>query len=266
MIVPALPLLAQLRRYTLAVLAAAETAASHAGVVKTSTSPDADQVVDLTREDVPITAGTFNVLPAGWELQQLRAEQPTNTYRDFKLELIDEIARCVLTPRNISTGNSSGYNYSSGRLDHQTYDRMLEILRDELRACVLDQLFAAWLNEAVLVSGLMSLPVRQMVATGGMPSHRWLYRSRGHVDPGKEASATGERIRNGTSTLADECAAEGRDWEEVMEQRIREEQTEMRARERAGLPPRVTTHPSQTPQPAAPTKRPDPQDDQEDDQ
>ena len=39
----------------------------------------------------------------------------------FKKEILNEIARCLGMPYNISAGNSSGYNYASGRLDHQTY-------------------------------------------------------------------------------------------------------------------------------------------------
>jgi len=42
------------------------------------------------------------------------------------------------------------------------------------------------------------------------------------VDPLKEANAATERLVNGTSTLRDECAALGHDWEETFDQRRRE--------------------------------------------
>ena len=48
-------------------------------------------------------------------------QKPSTTYAEFKKELLNEIARCLNMPFNVAAGNSSGYNYASGRLDHQTY-------------------------------------------------------------------------------------------------------------------------------------------------
>jgi capsid protein len=46
----------------------------------------------------------------------------------------------------------------------------------------------------------------------------------GWVDPVKEISASQSAIEVGVSTLSDEAAAQGRDWEEVLEQQAREKQ------------------------------------------
>ncbi len=45
---------------------------------------------------------------------------------------------------------------------------------------------------------------------------------RGWVDPVKEAKAAHLRMQIGLSTLEDECASQGLDWEEVLEQLARE--------------------------------------------
>lgn len=45
---------------------------------------------------------------------------------------------------------------------------------------------------------------------------------RGWVDPVKEAQACQFRMEIGLSTLENECASQGLDWEEVVEQRVRE--------------------------------------------
>lgn len=45
---------------------------------------------------------------------------------------------------------------------------------------------------------------------------------RGWVDPVKEAQACQIRMEIGLSTLEAECASQGLDWEEVLEQRARE--------------------------------------------
>jgi capsid protein len=50
----------------------------------------------------------------------------------------------------------------------------------------------------------------------------WVGPGWGWVDPVKEVESSTLAIGGGLSTLADECAAQGRDWEDVMNQRKRE--------------------------------------------
>lgn len=51
---------------------------------------------------------------------------------------------------------------------------------------------------------------------------KWIGPGRGWVDPVKEAQACQLRMEIGLSTLENECASQGLDWEEVVEQRLRE--------------------------------------------
>ncbi len=51
---------------------------------------------------------------------------------------------------------------------------------------------------------------------------KWIGVGRGWIDPVKEAQAAQLRMEIGISTLEDECAEQGKDWEEVLEQRARE--------------------------------------------
>ena len=51
---------------------------------------------------------------------------------------------------------------------------------------------------------------------------KWIGPGRGWVDPVKEAQACQLRMEIGLSTLENECASQGLDWEEVVEQRVRE--------------------------------------------
>jgi capsid protein len=48
---------------------------------------------------------------------------------------------------------------------------------------------------------------------------KWIGPGRGQIDPTKEAEAAQIRMDTFTSTLEEECAEQGRDWEEVLEQR-----------------------------------------------
>ncbi len=79
------------------------------------------------------------VLPGGWRLGQVQAEQPSTTYGEFKRELLNEIARCLSIPYNVAACNSSGYNYASGRLDHQTYYKSIRVDQAQLGLTVLDR-------------------------------------------------------------------------------------------------------------------------------
>ena len=51
---------------------------------------------------------------------------------------------------------------------------------------------------------------------------KWIGPKRGYIDPVKEILAAAARIEAGVSTLEDECAEQGKDWEEVMHQQARE--------------------------------------------
>jgi len=212
---PAIPLFEQMRRYTLAVLAAAETAADFAAVLYTDSpaNGEADDSFDAL-DIIELEARMATTLPDGWKLGQIKAEQPTTTYAEFKAEILNEIARCLNMPYNIAAGNSAGYNYASGRLDHQTYFKSIRIEQEHLAQAVLDRVFAAWFAEARITLGI-ARPL------GGV-KHQWFFDGTEHVDPNKEAAAQAKRLANHTTTLAYEYARQGRDWESELRQEAKE--------------------------------------------
>jgi len=121
----------------------------------------------------------------------------------------------------VAAGNSSGYNYASGRLDHQTYFKSIRVEQQHIAAVVLDRILAAWLDEAVLVEGFLPATLRTLDADF---SHQWMFDGHEHVDPAKEANAQATRLANHTTTLAAEYARQGRDWEAEVRQRAKERQ------------------------------------------
>jgi lambda family phage portal protein len=222
-ILPALPLFAQLRRYTLAVIAAAESAANIAVLMKTNAPAggEAAEVEPMTEMEFSPNMAVFT--PEGWEPSQVKAEQPATTYDMFKREILNEIARCLNMPYNIAACNSSGYNYASGRLDHQTYFKSIRVDQAHCETVVLDRILAAWLDEAVKVFGLQ-LPssAKAMEGIDAAPPHQWFWDGHEHVDPAKEAAAQATRLSNHTTTLAQEYARQGKDWETELRQRAKE--------------------------------------------
>lgn len=220
-ITAALPLFAQLRRYTLAVIAAAETAADYSAILYTDKPADGEAVKSAEYFiPVEIERRMMTQVPDGWKLEQFQAVQPTTTYPAFKQEILNEIARCLNVPYNIAAGNSAAYNYASGRLDHRIFHDEIANARADLENNFLSRIWAAFAREvASLVSvGALELPELPPEATIA-----WHWDEPEHVDPQKEADAAETRIRSGVSTYAEEIGKRGRDWEEVFAQRAMEQ-------------------------------------------
>jgi len=215
---PALPIFAQLRRFTSAVLDAAETAANISGTVETDAPPNGEAEAVEPMDTIELERNMLLTLPGGWKMSQVRPEQPATTYVEFVREKLNEAARCLNVPRNIALCDSSAYNYASGRLDHQTYFKSIRVEQSHLEEVVLDRLLEAWMREAVRVPGLLPVAVR---ALADHP-HQWFWDGVEHVDPAKEANAQETRLRNHTTTLAHEYAREGKDWETELRQRAKE--------------------------------------------
>lgn len=214
-ITPAIPLFAQLRRYTLAVISAAETAANF-GVIMETTAPaggEAAEVDPTTEMELSRNSAIFS--PEGWKATQLKAEQPTTTYAQFKREILGEIARCLNIPYNVAAADSSSYNFASGQLDHQTYYRSLRVDQTHLETVVLDRILAAWLEEAQRV--LDELPTLDEIG------HQWFWDGREVGNPIDLANATQVRLTAKTTTLLTEYAKVGKDWETEVQQIAKED-------------------------------------------
>lgn len=214
-ITPALPLFAQLRRYTLAVIRAAETAADVAAVLETNSPPGGEAEYLERLDQFPLDRGTFMSLPAGWQLGQVEAEQPTTGYAEFKREILAEACASMLMPYNVGAMDSADYNYASGRLDHQGFFRAIDVLQGDCAREVMDPWLRQWYSEAKAEYGIDG--------PDEMPPYRLFWRKREHVDPDKESKSQERRLKNKTTTYAEEYAADGKDWEEEFEQRAREE-------------------------------------------
>ena len=217
-ITPALPLFAHLRRYTLAVITAAEIAALPGGILYTDApaNGEAEEVEPL--DSIELERGMLMTMPGGWKMSQLQAQFPTTTYGEFKREVLGEIGRCLLVPVNVLTGDSSRHNYASGRLDHQTYFKSIRVEQSQLETVVMDRILTAWFQEARHVQDL--LPAEMEIE--GLRLRSWMWDGTSHVDPLKEANAQSVRLASFTTTLADEYARMGLDWETQLRQRAKE--------------------------------------------
>jgi capsid protein len=215
-VTPALPLFAQLRRFTLATLTAAETAADFAAILS-GVQADEDDIPPAW-DQIEITRGMMTTTPDGTTLSQFKAEHPTTTYAEFKREILCEIGRALQMPKLMTLLDASGYNYSSGRLDKQATDRSIDVERYQCELVVLRKIWNAWLEEAMRIPGYLPAEAE----AGMVLKPHWLWRELGHVDRQKEAAGAAADLANGTTTRAIECARAGLDWEEVLEQQAAE--------------------------------------------
>lgn len=218
-ITPALPLYAQLRRYTLAVIRCAESAAIPSWVLQTNNPPEIP-FEGTPFDTVETERGMGMTLPEGWQMGQIKAEQPTGTYAEFKKQIISEIARCLNMPYGTAAGDSSSYNYSSARLDRGVYATSIRVERSYTRHAALDVMFSRWWEEAVLIRGY--LPAKFYRSQKPVPEHNWNWDGEDHIDPVKDATALDMALSNHTTTLARYYASRGEDWQVELEQRSRE--------------------------------------------
>ena len=219
-----LNLFALLRRYTESVVTAAETAADLAMVFSTDSVEDTTSYQYGKTEsstgsesvefpEIQFKKGMSLTLPTGWTASQIRAEQPTTTYSDFKRELLGEIGRSLQIPVNIVTGDSSRHNYASGRLDHQEFQKQIRLDQSSCRTDVMTPIFNAWWEEYAKIAH-KNVEER--------PQVQWYFDGFEHVDPVKEATAQQIKLTNGSTNLMIECGKAGYDWEEVVAQRAKE--------------------------------------------
>ena len=214
---PALPIFSQLRRFTLAVLSAAEAAADFAGILYTDApaNGEADDVDPMAM--VELERNMLLTMPGGWKMAQLDPKQPATTYAEYVDKLIDEAVRCIVMPAIIAKGSAAGSNYSSARLDIQQYFRYLRVDQSFIASSVLDRVLAAWLREFFLLHSPDDFAIRYP-----LPHHTWFWDGGAIIDPYKESKALEVRLKNHVSTLASEFALMGRDWETELRQLARE--------------------------------------------
>ncbi len=215
-VTPALDLFEEARRYRKATLAAAETAADHAGFIKTDASADGsstpeDSGFGTDMDYVQVKRRMMGVLPAGWDAYQMKAEQPVQGYDLYLLSLLVEASQVLDMPLFILTGDARLANMSSAYVATQSFIKSVNVDRQEY-GTLMDQVLDEWLTEARSIPGLIPADLPDD------PNHSWRWdRVATHADPMKMAAAQNQRIKSGTRSLSIEAADDGLELEEVHE-------------------------------------------------
>lgn len=213
---PALDLFNLLDRYSRATVKAAETAACLGLVFHT------DQAEDFAFQDAPSSPqrpfaemtwsqGQTVTLPEGWDVTQVKAEQPVSSYSPYMSSLLNQIGAAIGVPKILLQASAEQANYSSARLDIQTFTAQCRVDREQLVQVVLQPLFKFWLKEYA--------NAKQKAYNVNVQFYFDQYVL---IDPQKEAAASKTMLENNLTTLAKEYAKRGEDWEEALKQRARE--------------------------------------------
>jgi len=190
-------------------------------------------------------------VPMGTKVSNMSPGRPSSSFEPFVTTLLRHIAAGVNMPYELLLKDFSKTNYSSARAALNEAWRFFRGKRKWLASYFYAPVYALWLEEAVN-AGLVDAPDFYENWEAYCRCF-WIGDGRGYVDPLKEQQASRGRMEDRTSTLELECAEQGLDWEEVLEQRARELQREKELEGEYGI-----KFPS-------PTQQSQPKDDKEDD-
>ena len=175
-------------------------------------------------------------LPVGAKMTSFTPGRPNVAFEAFMLAVERRIAAGMNLPYELFAKDFSRVNYSSARAALLEAWRYFHGRRRWLATTWLKPIYELWLEEAVN-AGVIEAP--DFYANRYAYTRcRFVFGGKGWVDPVKEITAAKLRLEIGVSTLEQECAEQGLDWEEVMHQ----QRLEAQCRRDHGLPePGATT-------------------------
>lgn len=169
---------------------------------------------------VKLEGGSIIPIFPGDKIAPFTPSRPNSAYGSFIENVLRHIGTGLNIPYELLLKDFSKTNYSSARSALLEAWRYFNGRRQWLSTYWATPVYELWLEEAVN-KGLVEAPdfyENKYAYT----RCKWIGPGRGWVDPVKEAQACQIRMDIGLSTLEAECAGQGLDWEEVLEQRARE--------------------------------------------
>lgn len=185
-------------------------------------SPEHYWANSLNRLSPTLKGGSVIPLPIGAKLSGFNPGRPNAAFEAFMHAVLRHIAAGLHIPYELLAKDFSQTNYSSARAALLEAWRYFSGRRRWIVDHWLNPVYALWIEEAVNL-GRVEAPDYYALKHAYLTA-RWTFAGRGWVDPTKEATASQIRMEIGVSTLEQECAEQGLDWEDVAEQRAYERQ------------------------------------------
>lgn len=179
-----------------------------------------DYIAARNEWEVKLQGGSIIPVFPGDKVAPFTPSRPNSSYGAFVENILRHIGTGLNMPFELLMKDFSKTNYSSARAALLEAWRYFNGRRQWLSTYWARPVYELWLEEAIN-KGLIEAPDFYQNKAAWVRS-KWIGPGRGWVDPVKEAQAAQIRMESGLSTLEDECASQGLDWEEVLEQRARE--------------------------------------------
>lgn len=197
-----------------------------------------DLRADWSKERPAVLNGVrVPTLAPGEKIEQVQASHPHDGFSDFAHEMLRSIAAALGVSAEQITQDWSKTNYSSARAALLESWKTLTRRNTEFKVGTATPVFANWLQEVMergdLDDVLPDNAPDYIEAKTAYSQCDWLGVARGWVDPVKEKQGAILGLDGGLSTLKRECAEQGLDYEEVIEQR----RIEVKQFKDADLPP-----------------------------
>lgn len=167
------------------------------------------------------SGGMVLPIPLGDKVHGFTPARPSTAYEPFVTTAFRYIAAGLNMPYELLLKDFSKTNYSSARAALLEAWRFFNGRRNWLALNFYQPVYDLWFEEMV-DAGKIDAP-GFYDNRDAWTRARWIGPGRGWVDPLKEAQAAELRMDIMVSTLEDECAEQGKDWEEVLEQRAEEQ-------------------------------------------
>lgn len=164
------------------------------------------------------------ILFPGEKINTVKAERPNSNFKDFEKAFLRNFASATgLSAQQISH-DWSDVNYSSARGALIEAWKTLERRRGDFGVGFATPLVTGWMEESVEIDEYpMPKGAPPFMDCRAMYARmEWMGPGRGWIDPVDEKKGAILGMDGGLSTLQRECAEQGMDWEEVLEQRKHE--------------------------------------------
>lgn len=158
------------------------------------------------------------------KLELLTTNTPGPQFLPVSRELSRDMARAIGITFGGLTMNHENATYSSTRMENSSIWPVVTRRRERIAAPPCQAVYESFLDEEV---GEGRIPIKGGYEAFAANRERlmwalWQGPAKPSADDLKSAKGSSERLYNGTTTLADECAENGKDPDEVFEQRLRE--------------------------------------------
>lgn len=223
---PVLVDLNNLGMYREAELIAARTAAAKMGFLQQKTpgegegALEADENGDLKEPYIRWDAdpGVIEQLPGGWEFNGWDPSHPTTAFPDFDKAILRSIATGMRVSYLSLSSDLSDTSFGSGRIGMLNERAVYQALQQRRIDKVEQIVYRRWLKNAML-AGAVQLDSFDAKRYQDVV---WHPRTFPWIDPEKDINAKGKEIAMGISTLTQLAAEQGKDIEEVFQERQRE--------------------------------------------